>query len=103
MMRLRREEEVMGKIRVRVHKGRVVEPAELPEEAEGWLTVPTDASASGSLEAASSDNIWARYDPEKVKATLDKMAGTLTPEEAERRIAEIHRAREEGTRPSTRP
>lgn len=93
----------MRKIRVRIHKGRVVEPADLPEEAEGWLTVPSDASGSVSLEAASPDNIWAGYDPEKVKATLDKMAGTLSPEEAERRIVEIYRAREEGTRPLTRP
>jgi hypothetical protein len=93
----------MRRIRVRVHKRRIVEPAELPEEGEGWLLVPTEESGTTKLEAAPSDNIWAHYDPEKVKETLDRMAGTLSPEEAERRIAEIYRAREEGTRPPERP
>jgi acyl dehydratase len=36
----------MRRIKVRVHEGRVVEPAELPDEAEGWLTVPGATAAT---------------------------------------------------------
>lgn len=35
----------MRRIKVRVHKGQVVEPVELPDEAEGWLTVPSTMEA----------------------------------------------------------
>ena len=49
------------------------------------------------------DDPWANYDPEKVREGLKKVAGLLTPEEAERIIEGIYRGREEGTRPITRP
>lgn len=49
------------------------------------------------------DDIWATYDPERVRVALEKVAGTLTPEEGDRLKEAIYRAREEGTRPPDRP
>ena len=49
------------------------------------------------------NDIWANYDPERVRVTLEKVAGTLTPEEGDRLKEAIYRAREEGTRPPDRP
>ena len=43
------------------------------------------------------------YDPEKLRAALKKYAGTISPEEADRMIAGVYRAREEGSRPAGRP
>jgi hypothetical protein len=48
-------------------------------------------------------DLWANYDPEKVRAGLRKFAGMLTPEEGERIKETIYRGREEGTRPIDRP
>ena len=49
------------------------------------------------------DSPWANYDPEQVLEGLREIAGTLSPEEAERMKELIYRGREEGTRPITRP
>jgi hypothetical protein len=49
------------------------------------------------------DDPWANYDPEKVRAALRAVAGTLTPDEGERLKELIYRGREEGTRPIDRP
>ena len=49
------------------------------------------------------DDPWANYDPEKVREGLKKVAGLLSPEEADRIIENIYRGREEGTRPIDRP
>ncbi len=49
------------------------------------------------------DDPWANYDPEKVRAGLREIAGTLSPAEGERIKELIYRGREEGTRPITRP
>jgi len=49
------------------------------------------------------DDLWADYDPEKVRDGLRKFAGILTPEEGERIKELIYRGREEGTRPPDRP
>lgn len=49
------------------------------------------------------DDPWATYDPERVRSELRKVAGILSPGEAERIIAAIYRGREEGTRPLERP
>ncbi|MDQ2653641.1 MAG: hypothetical protein M3Z20_11445 [Chloroflexota bacterium] len=53
--------------------------------------------------AAETSDIWANYDPERVRVALEKVAGTLTPEEGDRLKEAIYRAREEGTRPPDRP
>ena len=50
-----------------------------------------------------SDDPWAHYDPEKLRAALRAVAGTLTPDEGERLKELIYRGREEGTRPIDRP
>ena len=51
----------------------------------------------------SDDDLWADYDPERVRDGLRRFAGTLSPEEGERIKALIYRGREEGTRPIDRP
>jgi hypothetical protein len=49
------------------------------------------------------EDLWAGYDPAKVRAGLRRFAGSISPEEAERLKALIYRGREEGTRPLDRP
>jgi hypothetical protein len=49
------------------------------------------------------EDIWAGYDPAAVKRALRAGAGTLSADEAERLKAAIYAAREEGSRPATRP
>lgn len=49
------------------------------------------------------DDLWADYDPKKVRAGLHKFAGMISPEEADRIKESIYRGREEGTRPIDRP
>ncbi len=49
------------------------------------------------------DDPWATYDPAKLRASLRRAAGTITPEEGERLKADLYRGREEGTRPLDRP
>ena len=46
---------------------------------------------------------WADYDPERLREGIRAAAGSISEEEAERRIAEIYRWREEGSRPPDRP
>ena len=46
---------------------------------------------------------WATYDPAKLRAGLQTVAGLLSAEDGERIIQHICRGREEGTRPITRP
>ena len=55
------------------------------------------------LEACASEDEWAGYEPGKVIAALDATAGTLSAAEADALIAELYRARKEGTRPADRP
>lgn len=49
------------------------------------------------------DDPWAHYDPAKLRAGLQQVAGLLTPEDGDRIIETIYRGREEGTRPLDRP
>jgi hypothetical protein len=51
----------------------------------------------------SDDDPWANYDPQRLRDGLRKIAGLITPEEAERLKEMIYRGREEGTRPIDRP
>ena len=50
-----------------------------------------------------SENSWAGYDPERVRAGLRKFAGMISPEDAKRLKEAICRGREEGTRLLGRP
>ena len=49
------------------------------------------------------DDVWADYDPERIRVALEKVAGTLSPEVGDQIKKDIRRAREEGTRPLDRP
>lgn len=49
------------------------------------------------------EDMWAGYDPDKVLAAIDAMAGTITPEEGERWKQAVYRARKEGSRSADRP
>ncbi|MGB8645134.1 MAG: hypothetical protein WCF84_07845 [Anaerolineae bacterium] len=49
------------------------------------------------------ENIWANYDPDKVKRTLAETAGSWADLDTDRMIQELYRAREQGSRPETRP
>jgi hypothetical protein len=89
------------------------------------IKVPADSDLARALKAAGSDpvvvesngelyrldrmekepaeDIWAGYDPEKVRDAIDRYAGTITQEEADAWIADLYRARKEGSRPADRP
>ena len=45
---------------------------------------------------------WANYSPAKLRASLRRIAGTISPEEAERWKADVYQARLEGSRPPDR-
>ncbi len=47
-MRLQ-EEVAMRRVRVRVHKGRVISPSDLPDDFEGELTLSDEPSSEGRL------------------------------------------------------
>lgn len=49
------------------------------------------------------EDIWAGYDPGKVKKALAKAAGTWADLDTDALIADLYRAREEGSRPDSRP
>lgn len=49
------------------------------------------------------EDIWADYDPEKVRAALREFAGSWSDLDVDEIKARIYRAREEGSRPSNRP
>jgi hypothetical protein len=53
--------------------------------------------------ADEAEDIWAGYDPERVRAGLRAMSGTITAEEAEHLKRLVEHGREEGTRPDDRP
>jgi len=48
------------------------------------------------------DDIWAGYDPERVRQALDEFVGSFDDVEADRLIADIYESRERGSRHSIR-
>jgi hypothetical protein len=58
-----------------------------------------------SISPASSDpdDLWAGYNPDKVKKAIAETAGSWKDLDTEKLIADIYRARKEGSRPATRP
>ena len=48
-------------------------------------------------------DIWAGYDPKKVRAALAKTSGSWPDLDAEAAVAEVYRARAQGSRPASRP
>ncbi len=53
--------------------------------------------------ATEPENIWEGYDPERVREAIAATAGSWADLDADRLIADLYRAREEGSRPDTRP
>jgi hypothetical protein len=49
------------------------------------------------------DNAWAGYDPAKVRAAVRATAGSWADLDTDALIADLYRAREEGSRPADRP
>ncbi len=49
------------------------------------------------------EDSWAAYDSEKVKAAIRKTTGSWADIDADKFITDLYRAREEGSRPATRP
>ncbi len=86
---------VGGGVRYRVERERRGESDELPAETEDPRA--TEAPVPAPVKPAE-DDPWANYDPEKLWAGVLAAAGTISEEEAERRIQEIYRWREEGSR-----
>src|SRR5690348_17190342 len=69
------------------------------------VVLPKGPSSPGGKrpDSADLDDSWDGYDPEKVRAAVTKTAGALSPEDADAMLAELYRARDEGSRPATRP
>jgi hypothetical protein len=49
------------------------------------------------------DDLWAGYDPAKVKKAIAETAGSWKDLDPDTLIADISRARKDGSRPATRP
>lgn len=47
--------------------------------------------------------IWEGYSPERVRRAIDATAGSWADLDTDALIADLYRAREEGTRPGSRP
>lgn len=60
-------------------------------------------SITPSDHSTSPQDLWECYDPEKLRAAVANAAGIFTKEEAEELIQRVYQAREEGSRPITRP
>ena len=83
-------------IKVRVRRGRIdpVKPVELSEGVEGQLTL-TD----GDTELAEAAwDIWAGYDPEKMRQALRESAGALEGVDTYALMRDIHAARDQRSR-----
>lgn len=49
------------------------------------------------------ESLWEGYDPEEVRKAVAATAGTWADLDTDALIAELYRAREEGSRPASRP
>ena len=64
---------------------------------------PVVLISNGERFRVSRDEATPLDDDDEFEQALRAVVGTLTPEEAEKRIQDIYRWREEGTRPIDRP
>jgi hypothetical protein len=55
------------------------------------------------LVAEPEEDLWAGYDPEKARAALEQVAGSWADMDTDKLVAELFRARDEGSRPTTSP
>ncbi len=79
------------------------EIARLLEDARDQPLVLESNGVTYRLYREELENIWQDYDPEKAKRTIAEMAGSWADIDTDRMIQELYRAREEGSRPETRP
>ncbi len=91
----------------------VTQPKPILVDDETKLTAILDEAASSPVRLDRAGVIyrvvredldpWVDYQPERLRAGLRRFAGSVSVEAAERMKASVYRAREDGTRPSTRP
>jgi hypothetical protein len=81
------------------------ELARLLTEADDMPLILEKNGAAYRLEPLerSREDIFAGYEPEKVKKAIAATAGSWKDLDTEKLIADIYRARKEGSRPATRP
>lgn len=66
--------------------------------------VSIDKERTGSSgEGGTLDDLWAGYDPAKVRKAIAKTAGSWADLDADALIAQVYRAREDGSRAAERP
>jgi hypothetical protein len=99
---LRRKQRKRGYAMVAAHKPiRVTEESDLAELLERAAAEPVFVEKDGVVyrlsRADDIEDIWAGYDPERVRAGLRAMSGIITAEEAERMKELVYRGREEGS------
>jgi hypothetical protein len=90
---------------VAVHKTIKVTPeSNLDDVLEAAASEPVVLDKDGMrFRLTREDDIWTGYDPERLRATVREMAGSISVEEAERIKRLIYQGREGGTRPANRP
>ncbi len=79
------------------------EIARLLEDARDQPLVLESNGVTYRLYREEPENIWQDYDPEKARRTIAELAGSWVDIDTDRMIQELYRAREEGSRPETRP
>ncbi len=79
------------------------EIARLLEDARDQSLVLESNGVTYRLYREEPENIWQDYDPIKAKRTITQLAGSWADIDTDRMIQELYRAREEGSRPETRP
>lgn len=71
------------------------ELAQLLEEADQTPLLLEKDGVLYHLAASGQEDIWADYDPERVKAGLKKSAGALSGVDTNQLLADIHQSREQ--------
>lgn len=93
-----------GLVRVSVKEPKVIRVSDdtgvgaLLDEAQCGPLIIERGKERYRLEPAKQD-IWAGYDPERVRAAIDVTAGSWADVDTEKLIADLRRWREEGSRP----
>lgn len=82
---------------------RVDPQSEIAKALEAMDTEPVVLVSNGERFRVSRDETTPADDDVEFEEALQAVFGILSPEEGERRIQEIYRWREEGTRPIDRP
>jgi hypothetical protein len=69
------------------------------DEAPNESTQPDESPEAPRLRVVQGDDIWAGYDPEKVRAALEKFIGSWSDVDTEEMKETLRRARDEGSKP----